>query len=98
MKDYEKNFGNITLNCSRINSMPSGFSSSAASINGHNSSFMSRRSGKSTANSSIMPSRISSAKSTSKSRSSHVSTLDPNELLKRATSATRLRPEWNDRW
>lgn len=99
IKDYDKNFGLSSLNYSRAgssNSMPSGFLSSASSIAAasQNTSLLStKRSVKSSANNS----RLSSAKSTSKSRQ-QITNIDTNELLRRATSASRSRPEWMDRW
>ncbi len=53
---------------------------------------------KSTANNS----RCSSAKSTYH-HDNHFSSvsqtsIDPNEMLRRATSASRRRPQWNDKW
>ena len=72
--------------------MPSGFVSSG--MLSHNNSIIStKRSGKSTIN----ISRISSAKLSGNDRL-HIANLDTNELLKRAASASRSRPEWVERW
>jgi len=99
IKDYDKKFGGLTsLNQSRANSshsMPLGFVNSTTSMGAlsHNTSVLStKRSAKSTANNS----RLSSAKSMNKSN--HHISIDANELLKRAASAGRHRPEWIERW
>lgn len=97
IKDYEKNFGLSSLNYLKMS--PMGFSSS--SIGGrssNNQSVMSTKRSSSrltTGNNS----RCSSAKSNVPSHfnASHTS-IDPNDILRRATSASRRRPQWVDKW
>lgn len=61
--------------------------------NASTSNLSTKRSAKPSANNS----RVSSAKSMTRSQFS-LANLDPAELLKRTSSLSRQRPEWNDRW
>lgn len=93
MKDYERNFGYLSLKMLPVSSA----TSSAMNFNSKSmgsSAISTKRSAKSSANNS----RISSAKSgTVKSHFSNSGTFDPHDILRRTASLSR-RPEWNERW
>ena len=104
MKDYERNVSYNLVSCSRAQSRMSSSQSNIGALD--RSALSTKRSTKSSAN----DSRVSSAKRHSRNEMRHEDQFDyasmssikaqhePRELLRRAASASRKRPEWNDRW
>lgn len=104
LKDYDKNFGqlNSTLNFSKMSPLSSGFTPSSSSLGLStplNTSALSTK--RNTFRSSNNDSRCSSAKSqnfTHNQFNISQQSLDPNYVLRRANSASRRKPQWNDKW
>lgn len=100
IKDYERNFGYLSIKMS--SSSPSGFlmntstTSSAFNRSNHIAPSSAASTKRSSTRTTAANSRVSSAKSTAKSHFS-VNNMDPSEFMKRTVSLSR-RPEWNDRW